>query len=326
MAGDEVMSMDVVFLLLFGLAGLVLGGELLVRGAVDIARRAGLSALVIGVTLVGFGTSTPELVTSLQAAFAGSPGIAIGNVVGSNIANILLILGLTAALGAVTIERQAFRRDGTVLALATAICVAAVLHGRLETLIGIAFIAALAVYLWVTLASERKAVAVNAVASSDAPVAAPHGSLWRNLFFLVAGLAMTILGARMLVTGAIDLATGLGVSQTIIGLTIVAVGTSLPELVTSVIAVRKGQTDIAFGNIVGSNIFNILFILGATAIIHPINIPETIAALDIWVMVAATLFLLVVAGAKGRISRASGAILLGSYVAYTAWLVMRSAG
>lgn len=319
--------MDIGFFVLAGLAGLVFGGDLLVRGAVDLARRIGLSPLIIGLTLVGFGTSTPELVTSLRAAFVGSPGIAVGNVVGSNIANILLILGFAAVLSPLAIEKSSFMRDGTVLALSTLMCLGAVQFGHLSPVIGAVFVLTLVGYLVFTITRERRAG--TQPAASDVPGVEPvpvADSLWKDLAFVILGLALTILGARFLVSGAIEIADAFGVSEAIIGLTIVAVGTSLPELVTTVAAARRGQSDIAFGNIVGSNIFNVLFILGATALIHPIDVPASIIRFDIWVMVAVTALLLLVASTRWRINRIEGALLLAAYVAYTAWLVRPALG
>ncbi len=307
-----------VVMLVAGLVLLVLGGDLLVRGAVDLARRFGVSPLLIGLTLVGFGTSTPELVTSLQAAFAGSPGVAIGNVVGSNTANILLILGITALITPVVVSPSAFRRDALVLAGSALLCVAAVLYGTLVPLVGIFFIGALVAYLVWSIRTERTAPADGDV-DLDRLARPRHAGI--DAGFVLAGLVLTIFGARLLVTGAIDIAASLGVSETIIGLTIVAIGTSLPELVTSFSAALRKQGDVAFGNIVGSNIYNILFILGATAIIKPVPIPASIAAVDIWVMVAATVALIGFAVSGWRITRLEGAVLFLGYAAYTGWLI-----
>jgi len=318
--------MTILFLLL-GLVLLVAGGELLVRGAVQLAERFRISPLLIGLTLVGFGTSTPELVTSLQAAFAGSPGIAVGNVVGSNIANILFILGLTAIIFPVVIAKETFKRDGIVLALSTLMCLGAVLYGYLTPVLGVIFVASLAGYIYYAFRQERQSNAAADAASggvSDAPSpSAPMIAL--DLLFVIGGLALTILGARFLVTSAIEIARDFNVSETIIGLTIVAVGTSLPELVTSVIAALRKHSDIAFGNIVGSNIYNVLGILGVTAIIKPIDVPPQIASLDIWVMIGATVLLIITATSRWRIGRVEGGIMLAAYVGYCVWLGMNSA-
>lgn len=306
--------MDIALLIVGGLTALVAGGEMLVCGAVNVARRFGLSPLVIGLTLVGFGTSTPELVTSLQAAFVGSPDIAVGNVVGSNIANILLILGMAAILAPVVIQKRAFLRDGAVLGVSTLMCLGALLLGRLTPGIGAVFVISLISYVVFTVRQERRS---GALAERENVTGEPQpGNIWKDFAFVIAGLGFTILGARLLVSGAINIAEALGVSEAIIGLTIVAVGTSLPELVTSVSAARRGQSDIAFGNIVGSNIFNVLFILGVTALIHPIDVPESIARFDIWVMIGATALLLFVATTRWRINRIEGGVLLTAYIAY----------
>ena len=317
--------MTLIFLLL-GLVLLVAGGELLVRGAVQIAQKFRISPLLIGLTLVGFGTSTPELVTSLQAAFAGSPGIAVGNVVASNIANILLILGITALIFPVVVAKDTFRRDGVVLVIATVMCLGAVLYGHLTPILGAAFVASLAGYILFAFRQERQSnAAADAASGTVTEVPKPSaGLIALDLFLVVAGLALTILGARFLVSSAIDVARDLHVSETIIGLTIVAVGTSLPELVTSVMAALRKHSDIACGNIVGSNIYNMFGILGVTAIIKPIDVPPQIASLDIWVMIAATLLLVVSAASRWRIGRVEGGVMLAAYVGYSVWLAMNS--
>lgn len=313
--------MDLV-LLLVGLAGLVFGGDMLVRGASDLARRAGLPPLVIGLTLVGFGTSTPELVTSLQGAFLGSPGIAVGNVVGSNIANILLILGMAAIMAPVAINKTAFRRDGLVLALSTVMCAVMITYGRLTPAFGAVFVLALLAYLAFAVWSGLKTSQAAGDTAEDAPQDQARTPVWRDILFFAGGLALTILGARFFVAGAINVAEFLGVSETVIGLTVVAVGTSLPELVTTLAAARRNQADIAFGNIVGSNIFNVLFILGATALVSPIDVPRSIQSFDVWVMSAVTALLLVFAVTRWRISRIEGGVFLLGYAGYISWLTL----
>jgi len=317
------MPTDLLFLIA-GLAGLVLGGEMLVRGAVGIARRAGLSPMVIGLTLVGFGTSTPELVTSVQAAFAGSPGIAVGNVVGSNIANILLILGTAAVMAPMVIAPAGLRRDGTVLVAVSLLALAVILVGSIGRGAGAAFLVLLVTYVATTLVLERrrKTPAADVYAAEAAIVAPPVTQpAWRAWLILIAGLALTVGAARLLVAGAISLATGLGVPEAVIGLTVVAVGTSMPELITSVIAARKGESEVAFGNVVGSNIFNVLGILGATTLLHPISVPAQIIQADIWVMLAATAALVLFARTGWRIGRREGGLLVLGYAAYLAALV-----
>lgn len=297
--------------LLAGLALLVVGGDLLVRGAVEFARRLRVSPLLVGLTVVGFGTSMPELATSLAAAFAGSPGIAIGNVVGSNTANILLILGIAALLAPIPVSRTAFLRDGSVAALSALGCLAVILTGSLDRLSGLVLIAMLAGYIVYAARSER--VSIHA----DAPERPAKGvPAWAAAGFVAGGLAAMVLGAHFLVQGAIELAQVAGVPDTVIGVTIVAVGTSLPELVTSAVAAIRRQPDIAFGNVVGSNIYNVLGILGMTAVVHPIPVPPEIAAFDIWVMLAATAALTLAAVTGWRITRREGAVMLVAYAAY----------
>ena len=318
------------FQLAGGLVLLLIGGEALVRGASALAARLGVSPLLIGLTVVGFGTSTPELVTSLQAAFAGSPGIAVGNVVGSNIANVLLILGLSALMMPFAVGRRGFRRDGPAIVAATLACVAVVLWEDLSRVAGAALIAGLAVYLVVAWLSERTVTAAPgpapASASASASVAEPEPTgipsmpLGLALLWAAGGIVVTVLGARLLVGAAIDLAALWGVPDEVVGLSIVAVGTSLPELATSIIAALRRQGEIAFGNVVGSNLYNILGILGITALVKPIPIPPQIAAVDIWVMLGTTVLLVVVAATGWRVTRGEGAVLLSGYVAYVVWL------
>lgn len=317
--------MDIVFLLC-GLIGLVIGGEMLVRGAVAAAERFGISPMIIGLTLVGFGTSSPELVTSIQAALAGSPGIAMGNVVGSNIGNILLILGIATLLMPIAVDPQVLKRDGTVLVLASVVCVVAVLLGDIGRMAGGTMITLLCIYLGVTLYLERRRSSpVAELYSAEATlVTAPTASLVKSLLIAGVGLVITILAARYLILGAVSLAQAVGLSETVIGLTIVAIGTSMPELVTSIIAVRKGQGDVALGNIIGSNIFNILGILGITALVQPLSVPPEIAKLDIWVMSLATLALIIFARTGWQIGRREGLGLLLAYVVYVSYLLIGS--
>jgi cation:H+ antiporter len=316
--------MSAYVLVVIGLAGLIVGGEMLVRGAVSAARSFGLSPMVIGLTLVGFGTSTPELVTSLQAALAGSSGIAIGNVVGSNIGNILLILGLTAALAPVAVEPKAFARDGAVLVGATLLCLGSILLGDISRPVGAGLIVCLAAYLSYTLWSEKQAsgtAAAEVYENEAEAIPGPETGLFAALILSIIGLVITIFDARFLVSGAVALAQAAGLSETVIGLTIVAIGTSMPELVTSIIAVRKGQGDVALGNVIGSNIFNILGILGVTALVQPMIVPAEIMRLDVWVLCAATLLLVLYARSGWTISRREGGVFLFAYAVYLSVLL-----
>lgn len=315
-------GLDILYVL-GGLAGLVIGGDLLVRGAVALARGFGVSPLIIGLTLVGFGTSTPELLTSLQAALAGSPGIAVGNVVGSNIGNILLILGLAAVIAPVAVAPEALRRDGVVMMGATLACVALALAGTVGRGAGALLLAALVAYLLLTVLIERRRQSAAALMYAHEAGILPEVPLatGRAALILLAGLAATLVGAKFLVAGAIELAGRLGMSEAVIGLTIVAIGTSMPELVTSVIAARKGQGDVAFGNVVGSNIFNILGILGVTALVRPLDVPTGIAGFDAWVLLAASAVMLVFARTGWRVGRREGAVMMLAYAAYVAVLL-----
>ncbi len=304
--------------LIAGLMLLLVGGDLLVRGAVAVARRLGVSPLVIGLTLVGFGTSMPELMASLEAALRGSPGIAVGNVVGSNTANILLILGLSAIITPLPTPRAALYRDGLVLLAASLLLALLCLAGSIGRAAGLVMFCLLLAYVGYTYRAERTPSNPGPDLHRAEAEAVHHlpSALWLGVAAAVAGLAGIILGARVLVDAAIALARAAGVSETVVGLTLVAVGTSLPELATSLVAAVRRQPDIALGNIVGSNIFNTLGILGVTALVEPLAITAQIIAFDVWVMIAATLLLGLFAATDRRIDRPEGAVFLAGYGAY----------
>lgn len=290
-----------------GLVGLFLGGEALLRGAVGVAQAARLSPLVIGLTVVGFGTSTPELLVSLKAALDGAPDIALGNIVGSNIANILLILGISALVWPITVADKALRRDGIVMLGAAVALFAVVAFGSLGRVTGIALVLALITYLWIALRQPRP----------DADMAVtPDRPLWASGLWVALGLVGLMLGAKYLVDGAVIMARDFGVSEAFIGLTIVAVGTSLPELATSLVAALRKQSDIALGNIIGSNIFNILGILGVTAAITPIAAAPRFAQFDLPVMVGVSIVFALVLWRGGRIGHVAGLLCLAAYAVY----------
>ncbi|MGE0626111.1 MAG: calcium/sodium antiporter [Pseudomonadales bacterium] len=305
--------------ILLGLVLLVAGGDLLVRGGTSLARRLGVSNLMIGLTLVGFGTSTPELITSLDAAFAGSPGIAVGNVVGSNTANILLILGLAALVHPIATPPTMMRRDGTAVLVAAVACLVVVLMGELERWVGVVLVAVLIAYVGFTYLREHTGSTAELPSPDGLPIDNPHSAPLALALALI-GLVLSFFGAHLLVTGAISLAATLGISETIVGLTVVAVGTSLPELAASLVAAARRQSDIAIGNILGSNIYNVLGILGVTAIVKPIPVPDVIARLDIWVMLAATVAMLVFARTGRCLSRREGAVFVLAYAGYVGYL------
>ncbi|MFN4288756.1 MAG: calcium/sodium antiporter [Brevundimonas sp.] len=291
-----------------GLIGLFAGGEALVRGAVGVAGRLRLPSLLIGLTVVGFGTSTPELLVSLDAALRGSPDIAIGNILGSNIGNILLIVGLAALVWPIRLGQMRMARDVGVMLLAALILVPLFLGGQLGRAAGAALVALLVAYLvWSYL---RPGDGAGDEAQGRAR------SLWLSGLWVVLGLAALMLGARALVSGAVAVARDFGVSEAFIGLTIVAIGTSLPELATSMIAALRRQSAIAIGNIVGSNIFNVLGILGVTAMVAPIPVASRFLVLDLPVMIAATLLLACLLLLNRGAGRSWGLILLVAYGAY----------
>jgi len=309
-----------------GLVLLALGGELLVRGAVGMAARLGISPLLAGLTIVGFGTSMPELATSVQAAMAGSPGIAVGNVVGSNIANILFILGVSALILPLTVNPKSFRRDSIALGGSALLCTGAVVSGVLGPLIGVGLLACLVGYIWYAYKSESAADDAEChrheAEAEDRPVPPDTGPAVLG-GMIVAGLAAAIFGAGWLVDGATVLASAAGVSESVIGLTVVAIGTSLPELIACVVAVLRKHEDVALGNVVGSNIYNVLGILGTTSIIQPIEVPAEIAGFDIWVMLGVTALLIVQLRSGWKLTRIEGALLVALYAAYTALLALR---
>ncbi len=295
-------------ILLGGLVGLLFGGEALVRGSVGIARRLAIAPLLIGLTVVGFGTSTPELLVSVDAALRGVPDIAIGNIVGSNIANILLIVGLSALVWPIRVLGGTLRRDTGVMMAAALVLIPVFWLGAIGRLSGAVLVAGLIAYLvWAYLRP-------GAGKAEDDP--SPMVPLWQSALWVAVGLVALMLGARLLVDGAVSIARGYGVSEAFIGLTIVAVGTSLPELATSLIAALRRQSEIAIGNIVGSNIFNVLGILGVTAVIAPIPVAPRFLTFDLPVMIAVSLVLTSLLLTRPLIGRGVGVALLAGYAAY----------
>jgi cation:H+ antiporter len=294
-----------------GLVALFLGGDWLVRGAVAIAKRLGLAPLLIGLTVVGFGTSTPELLVSVDAALRGVPDIAIGNVVGSNIANVLLILGLTAVIWPITISGATLRRDCAVMVAAALALVPLFALGEMGRVAGLALVTGLGLFLaWAYLHPG------DADVPEEVAVEGPPQPLWKPIGWVVLGLVALMLGARWLVDGSVTIARGYGISEAFIGLTIVAVGTSLPELATSLIAAFRRHSEIALGNVVGSNIFNILGILGITAVVSPIPVAGRFLSFDLPVMIGVSLVLTALLLLRPSIGRVMGAALLAAYVAY----------
>lgn len=302
-----------IILIVGGLLALFLGGEGLVRGAVGVAERLRIPKLLIGVTIVGFGTSLPELLVSLQAVRDGAPDIAVGNVVGSNIANLLLILSIAALMCPVQVKGSGVRRDSLVMVVASVVLLWLGTTGVIDTQTGMMMVGALVAYLLLTLLLDRNA-------QGQAPAGKPMPAL-QALIWIGGGLTLLIFGADFLVKGATAVARGMGVPDAVIGLTLVAVGTSLPELTVSVISSLRRQNEVVVGNVLGSNVFNILGILGITAWLHPLKIAPSFLAIDLPVMAgAAVLACLLVWRGKpmGRLAALTG---LGLYGLYTAWLV-----
>lgn len=312
--------------LVLSLAVVTLGAEALVRGASSLALRARVSPLFIGLTIVGFGTSTPELAASLAATSAGSSDVAIGNVVGSNIFNVAVILGLAALLRPIRIRIVALRRDLLVAILAAGVPFLSIATGGvIPRWLGVALVATLGLYLLGAYrearsqASEQQQIAKAGVQSA---VISRPGSpslvdqTWIQVLLVIVGLAMLILGSRVFVDSALSVAQALGMSELFIGLTIVAAGTSMPELVTSIVAAARHSPDIAVGNVVGSNIFNILGILGITAIAAPQTVHESVLLRDAPIMLLATLALIPILRSGGAVSRWEGGLLLAGYAAY----------
>ena len=313
------------------IAGLVLligGGELLVRGASQLAARLGISPLVIGLTVVAYGTSAPELAVSVQSGLAGSADLAVGNVIGSNIFNVLFILGLSALITPLTVAQQLVRRDAPLMVGVSLLLLVFALDGRVSRIDGALLFAGLLGYtVFVVRESQRETASVRAEYDREYGQR-PRGGLAVQIGLIVAGLTLLLLGARWLVSAAVAIAQAAGVSEAVIGLTIVAAGTSLPEVVTSIIAALRGERDIAVGNVIGSNIANVLGIAGLTALLVPdgLSVAPALLRFDLPVMLAAAAACLPVFFAGHRIARWEGALFFGYYLAYTTYLVFDATG
>lgn len=311
------MLLNVLFLLL-GIALLTVGGEALIRGSLAAAKRLGVSPLLSGLVIVGFGTSAPELVVSVNAAVEGQPDIAIGNVVGSNVGNILLILGVCALITPLAVKPLALRRDAVTVLAASILFVVLVGGSALGRVDAAMFLGALAAYLAWAYWSERYHAAPSGElhqAEAEELSTVPKSVPW-TIIAVVLGLLLLIGGSQVLLIGAIGIAAHFGVPEAVIGLTLVAVGTSLPELSISVIAAIRGHADVAVGNILGSNIFNLLGILGLSALLQPLPVHPRILHFDQWVMLGTSLLLLLFLYTGRRLSRAEGGIFLVGYATY----------
>lgn len=313
-------------LIIAGLILLIAGGEALVRGAGTLASRAGISPLVIGLVVVSAATSAPEFAVTMGAVLGGQPDLAVGNVVGSNIVNILFILGLSAVISPLLIKRQLVRFDIPVMVGISVLLLAVSLDGQISLIDGILLLTSLALHTVISIILGRKEVVDPKAKPDTMPLNSKPVPLWLAVLLLAVGIALLVFGAQFLVTGAVSIATSLGVSSLVIGLTVVAVGTSLPELATSLIAIFRGETDMAVGNVVGSNIFNIGMVLGLPAILFGQGIPVAPAAIaiDIPLMLATAFALLPIAFTGFLVKRWEGGLFVLLYVSYTLYLVLAS--
>ena len=311
--------MNEIYMALGGIIGLALlywGAEYLVRGGSAIASRSCVSPLVIGLTLVAFGTSAPELFVSASAALQGCGDICIGNIVGSNVCNVALILGLSALIAPIDVNPEVFRRDLPIMILAsvtlTFVCL---LCGGIGRIVGTLFALGIVAYTIVGIRSSGKCGAETAPPQEEAILS--RGAAY---FAVGGGLLALVVGAKLILAGAVAIERRFGVPDEFVALTVVAVGTSLPELATSVVAARRGEVDIAIGNVIGSNIFNILGILGVSALLRPVSI-EGMDWVDFGMMIATAVLLWPLMGARGRLGRFEGVLLLGVYGGYLVWLI-----
>ncbi len=319
--------MQILFFLL-GLGALILGAELLVRGASKLALSFGISPLVVGLTVVAFGTSSPEMAVSVQSAWSGQVDLALGNVVGSNIFNVLFILGASALIVPLIVAQQLVRQEVPIMIGASLLLLLLALDGGISRLDGALFFGLMVAYTaFVIVQSRKESKAVEQEYAQEFGAAAKSAwdSHWAaQVGLIAAGLVLLVLGSNWLVEAAIAFAKYLGVSELVIGLTIVAAGTSLPEVATSILAAIRGERDIAVGNVVGSNTFNILGVLGVSGLVAPaaLSVPPSMLAFDIPVMIAVALACLPIFFTGNLIARWEGALFLGFYVAYTAYLIL----
>ncbi len=298
----------------FGMIMLIKGGDWCIDGAVFVARHFGISPLVVGFTIVAFGTSFPELLVSLTAHLSGSSGIAVGNVIGSNIANILLVIGATAAIATIHVVPRALLRDLVMMMFATVLLVGLFVWGGISQLMAVAMVVLLAAYvLWQYYMSRKGDIPVEDVENPE------FASFRTAMIYLLLGLAAIALGAEFLVRGAKVSATVLGVPEAVIGLSVIAIGTSLPELTTCIIAARRGQSDLVVGNIIGSNVFNILMILGVTGAIKPYvtgDLEPQLMALDIWVTLGISALFTIILLFYKKVTKPLGYLFLLGYLVY----------
>ena len=317
------MILDFLYIII-GVAMVLWGADRLTEGASALARRMSVPEIVIGLTIVAAGTSAPELFVSLVSALKGTPDLAVGNVVGSNTMNSMLIVGVAAMVAPMTIARSTVKKDIPFSVMAAALLFLLCMDGfqsfnisgnLLSRLDGVVLLLAFAGFMYYTFAMATKSGVSETVDSPSAPQ-----PLWRDILFVLLGLGCLVAGSNLFVSAASSVATGLGVSEGVIGLTIVAGGTSLPELATSVVAARKGQSAIAIGNVIGSNVFNVLLILGLTAVISPMQI-QGITVIDLGIMLLSVVLVWLFSFTRFTVERWEGAVLTGGYLVYLGWLL-----
>lgn len=303
-----------VLLLIFGIVVVLKSADWLTNGAVGLATKLGISQIVIGLTIVAIGTSMPEFFVSIVSAIKGTPDLAVGNIVGSNIFNVLLIVGVAATVAPIAIQRATVRRDIPIAIVASIMLTFMMLDDNISQIDALILFAAFIAFIWITLRNSK-----NDANEKDASTEKVIPT-WKSVLFIIFGLVGLVLGSNIFVDNASSLAHGWGISDAVIGLTIVAGGTSLPELATSAVAARKGDSGIAIGNVLGSNVFNILMILGLTGIISPMHI-QNITYIDMAVMVISMALFWLFSFTKLRVERWEGCVLIACFLGYITWLV-----
>lgn len=320
--------MGSILLVVAGLAVLVVGAEVMVRGATRLAARLGISPIVVGLTIISIGTSVPELAVGIDAGLRGAGALAVGNIAGTNIVNLLLILGLSAAIRPLLLQKQTLRVDLPMMAIAAVALWLMAIGGALSSFEGVLLLLGAVTYILVIIRVSQRGAAklVTEKARGHAAKALPRtpATVAIDLVWVIAGIAVIVLGADWLVDGAVAMAQALAVSDALIGLTIVAIGTSAPELVTTVVSTIRGQRDLAVGNLIGSSVFNITFILGATMVVVPGGLPVTpeLVWVDLPLMAAVTLVCVPVFLSGRRVSRLEGALFVVAYLVYLTYLIV----
>ncbi len=303
-----------------GLVLLVFAGDFLVRGAVSLAQRAGISKLIIGLTVVAFGTSAPELVVGVDAVLKGAPTLALGNVVGSNIANVLLVVGLPAIIAPMTCDAPRLGRNLVIMLVVTVLFIGLAFKGTLGADEGVVLLSFLALFLiYSGMRAKTIPATEQSMCSADDILEVPD-SYALSAVLVIGGLIGLGIGADLLVVGAVDIAMSYGVSEAVIGLTLVALGTSLPELVTALVAAVRGHCDVAVGNVIGSNLFNLLGIMGITTIVGNVPVPDSFLEVDLWVMLASAMLLIPFCTMRSKVGKLAGVAMVGLYVGYIFYL------